>query len=157
MRERLILFVCTGNVCRSPMAACLFSHLADLPGGCHPESAGVAAVEGLPASAPAVNVMTSRGLDLRSHRSQPVTARLVDRAYMILTMTRAHKRAIVDRFPIGADKTYLLRDFDTVSPGAEIGDPIGGGFEIYTRVSDEIDAALPGLLAFLCEQLDDDH
>ena len=157
MRERLILFVCTGNVCRSPMAACLFSRLEDLPGGCHPESAGVAAIEGLRASVPAVSVMKSRGLDLRAHRSQPVTARLVDRAYMILTMTRGHKRAIVDRFPVGADKTYLLRDFDSVSPGAEIDDPIGGDFEIYAGVADEIDGALPGLLAFLCERLDDDQ
>lgn len=156
MRERLILFVCTGNVCRSPMATCLFSQASALPNGWNVASAGVAAFGGLPASAPAVTVMAARGLDLRSHSSQPVTAELVDRAYIILTMTRAQKHTVVDRFPMGADKIYLIRDFDAARTGAEIADPIGGSVEIYADVADEIDAALPGLLAFLREQLHGD-
>ena len=143
----MVLVVCTGNTCRSPMAEVLCrKRVADRLGcktneledrGVMVTSAGIAAMAGGRSTAEAVQVMADRGLDLSSHESQPVSGRLVRFADVILTMTQVHRQAIVAQWPDAAERTQLLcRD------GGDLADPIGGPAELYRRCADQIDAQL---------------
>ena len=105
MAEKTILFVCTGNTCRSPMAEELFRQSLSNKLGCEAEelgghgyvvaSAGLAAGRENPASPESVNVLQRRGLDISEHRSQPLTAHLLERTYKVFTMTRYHREVIL--------------------------------------------------------------
>lgn len=140
----IVLFVCTGNTCRSPMAEALMRRRFADKLGCPPEdlenrglmilSAGISAMAGGKASPEAVNVMTERGLDLASHESQPLGERLVRFADLMLTMTRGHREAILAQWPNAAGRTQVLcRD------KSDVADPIGGPIEAYRRCADQID------------------
>ena len=140
----IAVIVCTGNTCRSPMAevllkkrfaekiGCPFDELEDR--GILVLSAGIAAGQGMPASAEAVEVMKSRNLELRDHGSQRVTDRLIRDADVIFTMTRAHQSALVQHWPSAKERCY------TLSPdGLDVSDPIGGPMELYERCAEQID------------------
>lgn len=102
-----VLFVCTGNTCRSSMAeAILKSH-----GKFEVRSAGVAADPGSKASPQAMRVVSARGLDLSQHRASLIDQAAVDWADLILTMTGRHKAAVLERFPAAGEKVYTLKEF----------------------------------------------
>ena len=136
----LILFVCTGNLCRSPMAEVLFAaRLAQDPArrGWQAASAGTWAQEGLPASAHAVTAMAERGLDLRGHRSRQVTAEIVAAADLILGMTTNHVEALRAGFPADADRVYLLSEM--AGGSFSIADPYGGPLSEYRATAAELE------------------
>lgn len=145
-----VLFVCTGNVCRSPMAEGLFRKLLAGRDDITVESAGVSAGRGQAASGDAVRALQSQGIDLTKFRSQPVSEELVDRATHIFVMTRDHKRLLELFFPQAAGKTLLLRELEKGSP--DVPDPIGLGRETYERCRDAIKRTLPALLKFIDSQ-----
>jgi len=139
----MVLFVCTGNTCRSPMAEALFRRLAAERLGCRPEeierhgvvvaSAGISAWAGTRASAGAIDVMAEMGGDLGGHESQPLTEDLVRQADVILTMTAAHRAAILAQFPEAGGRVTML------SPDRQdVLDPIGGSLDIYRRCARQI-------------------
>jgi len=150
----IVLVVCTGNTCRSPMAQVLLQRrLADRLGcgiedlaeaGAMVISAGVAAHEGAAASAEAVEAMQARGLDLSHHDSRPLSDVLVRFADLILTMTRGHRDAILSRWPEVGNKTHLV-----CLDGTDVDDPIGGDVAIYESCARQIDAQLPGWISRL--------
>src|ERR1051325_620119 len=146
-----VLFVCTGNICRSPIAEGLFRRLIGNRKDIEVASAGVHAVRGQPPSLYAIEVCENDGADIRGFRSQPLTAELVDRATHIFAMTGAHLETIHLLFPKGAEKSYLLREFE--EPGAtvwrDVLDPIGLGREVYQDCARIIKNALPSVLAFV--------
>src|SRR5881397_1284527 len=114
-------------------------------------SAGVHAVRGHPPSLYAVQVCAEDGTDISSVRSQPLTAALVDRATHIFAMTGTHLETIQTVFPQGAEKSFLLREFE--EPGTtvwrDVPDPIGLGREVYEVCARTIKNALPSVLAFV--------
>jgi len=137
---RRILFVCTGNLCRSPMAAVMLqARLARDPRRRDWEaaSAGLWTEEGLPASPPAVEVMAERGYCLDHHRSRPVTRELVEEADLVLGMTPHHVEALRLAFPHLADRIYLLAEMVGGSYGVE--DPYGRPIGVYRAVADELE------------------
>jgi glycine hydroxymethyltransferase len=148
---KTVLFVCTGNICRSPIAEGLFRCLVGNRKDIETVSAGVHAVLGQPPSLYAVQVCAEQGVDISDLRSQPLTAELVDRATHIFTMTGAHLETIQTVFPHGAEKTFLLREFE--EPGTtvwrDVPDPIGLGRDVYEDCARVIKNALPSVLAFV--------
>jgi protein-tyrosine phosphatase len=147
----MVLFVCTGNTCRSPMAEALFRRLAAERLGCRPAeierhgvvvaSAGISAWAGTRASAGAIDVMAEMGGDLGGHESQPLTEDLVRQADVILTMTAAHRAAILAQFPEAGGRVTML------SPDRQdVLDPIGGSLDIYRRCARQIHGHLAARL-----------
>ncbi|WP_074048576.1 low molecular weight protein arginine phosphatase [Paenibacillus ihumii] len=106
-----ILFVCTGNTCRSPMAEGIFRKLAQERGmKVEVASAGVAAVEGLPISRHAEGVLKDLGIEDRI-TSTPLHAELIEWADLVLTLTQGHKRQAIATFPAKADRIYTLKEY----------------------------------------------
>ena len=134
---KTILLVCTGNLCRSPMAVGLLrDKLAreGLEDEIRVLSAGTWAVEGAPASLYAVQVMARRGIDIRAHRARPLTEELVDQADLILVMERNHAEAIAQAFPAYASKVHLLSEMSGQS--FDVPDPYGGPLWEYEQCAD---------------------
>lgn len=143
----MLVFVCTGNTCRSPMAemlmrrrlaerlACSIDELEDR--GIWVLSAGVAATAGGRASAEANAAIASWGVQLDQHESQPVSDRIVRCADLILTMTRGHREALLSHWPEASARVFLL----TRGQG-DVADPIGGPVELYRRCAEQIDRYL---------------
>jgi len=148
---KTILFVCTGNVCRSPMAEGLFRRAAQGRGDYRVLSAGLGAVEGQPPSPLAVQVMQEIGVDISDRRSRMLTAELVQQADFIFGMTHGHVDTVTLLYPAAAEKTFLLREFDdTLEPfEKDISDPIGGTYATYLHCRQQIEQGVATLLRFI--------
>ena len=144
-----VLFVCTGNICRSPMAEYLFLSRIGPNAPWKAHSAGLAAVDGLPASRTAIEVMDEVGLNIRKHSSRELTNELIDEATTILVMTSAHAAELKQRFPKARDRVYLLGSFNKDAKEKEISDPVGSSLEIYRRTMNDIAGCLDGLIRYL--------
>ncbi|MBX4152191.1 protein tyrosine phosphatase [Paenibacillus sp. LC231] len=106
-----ILFVCTGNTCRSPMAEGMLRKLAKQRGiPLETKSAGVSAVDGMPVSHHAESILRDQDIQERLV-SKPLTANLVEWADLILTLTQSHKQYAIRQFPHAADKMHTLKEF----------------------------------------------
>lgn len=142
-----ILFVCTGNTCRSPMAEAICRKMLADRLNCSPEelgargieitSAGVAAEYGHPASPESVALLAEEGVELADHQSQPLSASLLERADLILTMTAHHRHVILSYRPDLAERVRVLGVGEL-----DIPDPIGGGMEAYRQCRQAIEAGL---------------
>ena len=142
-----ILFVCTGNTCRSPLAEAIARNRLEERGWDHVRvaSAGTGASWDAPASQGSLQAASDIGLDLSDHRSQPLTKKLVDEADVILAMTPAHLAAI--EAVGGEGKASLLTRFlHEDEAGQPIPDPIGGPPELYAQVRAQIEQSVAGLL-----------
>jgi protein-tyrosine phosphatase len=145
----MVLFICTGNTCRSPMAEALFRHRCGdrLDWSCC--SAGLYAAAGSPASAHAVEAMAELGIDLSGHRSRPLQAEQLKEAEMVVTMTAAQRLELIQDFPEVGNRVFLIKSFGTSKVPADITDPFGGSIQAYRKTRDEIDRALADLILFI--------
>ena len=139
-----VLFVCTANMVRSPMAAALFrARLSKARSNWNQwriDSAGTWAVEGEQAARPSRAVMSKRGLDISSHRAKTVTAEMLASFDLILTMEPGHKEALQVEFPTVANRVYLLSEMDGQVLAVE--DPYGRSLETYEAAAEKIDQML---------------
>jgi glycine hydroxymethyltransferase len=154
--QKTVLFVCTGNVCRSPMAEGLFRRMLGGRPDLKVSSAGISTYPGQSPSPHAVEVLAKMGIDISGIRSKPLTERLVQEATWIVAMTRSHLDSIFYQYPEAAEKTYLLREFEPGAASFDIADPIGLGIEAYEEARDTILEALPGLLNFVMSEGNND-
>jgi len=148
---KTILFICTGNICRSPMAEGLFRHAVAGRGDFRVLSAGIGAIDGQPPSPHAVEAMRELGLDISRQRSHMLTANVVREADLIFGMTHNHVDSVILLYPFAAEKTFLLREFDdTLDPyEKDISDPIGGSYEVYVNCRDQIEQGIASILRYL--------
>ena len=155
---RFILFVCTGNTCRSPMAKALMDRQLrerDLCSLFRTGSAGICAVAGMPASDLAVEVMGQRGIDLSDHRASRVDALEITPDTLIIAMTRRHADDLVSRFPEHAGSVYLLGGLaGGGGPVKEVPDPFGGSRRSYEDVACLLETLTSGLADLLATRKD---
>ena len=144
-----VLFVCTGNICRSPLAAALLLRgLKERGLDVTVTSAGTGAWDGAPASEGAYLVGLERGLDLSGHRARLLSRDLVEQADLILTMAR-HHRARVDELG-GEGRVYVLGEYaGREGDDVEVSDPFGGDLGVYRDTCVELEA----LTAAVAERL----
>jgi len=144
-----ILFVCTGNTCRSPMAEAMLKNKAGK--GIYVKSAGVFASNGSDASPQTKQVLAEKGI-ISNHKSSSVTQELIDWATYILTMTSSHKHAVLSSFPNITDKVYTLKEFVAESGmNSDISDPFGGSIDIYRETYEELEPLIDALLTKLSD------
>ena len=148
-----ILVVCTGNICRSPMAEGLLKHaLAGQPEplkSLRVLSAGVAARPGEPISENSVIALKKVGVDISGQVSQPLTQDLLDKALVVIGMTESHRAIIRMRARPAPARLHLFRDFLPPPADHEIGDPYGGPLKVYEAARDEMVEAIPSVIEFL--------
>jgi protein arginine phosphatase len=139
-----ILFVCTGNTCRSPMAEAVLKYKGadkfDV------KSAGVFAMDGNDASFQAKEVLKENDI-IHRHQSSSLTRENLDWASYIFTMTSNHKRAILDHYPQVADKIFTLKEFVLEDPAdLDVSDPYGGSVDTYRHTYRELDSLIEELI-----------
>lgn len=132
-KEHLIVFLCTGNTCRSPMAAALFEKLLSdrRKTGYTVKSCGLAAFAGDTATEHSIEVMRENGIDLSGHRASPANILLLDGAELIVCMTEAHKNALI-KAGISPEKITVMN----------IPDPFGGTLDDYRECAEKIKTEL---------------
>ncbi len=141
-----ILFVCTGNTCRSPLAELYVKHqLAGLP--VEVASAGVATWGGSPISAASGNILARFGIDASQFRSQPATEKLLSSCDLIVAVSAAHQARILQIVPEKANNVRLLTEFS--GSCGDIPDPYGGNQASYDHIFNVMKPSLDGLVAYV--------
>jgi protein-tyrosine-phosphatase len=147
--------VCTGNTCRSPMAAGILGGLLPkrLARKVNIESAGVCAQDGMPASRNAIEVSRKRGIDISGHTSKRLTRKLIEAADLVLVMQRIHLDEVRELCPTRTEHTLLLAELEgsAGSDALEIADPCGGSEEVYEHCFTRIQRNLEKGMKFLLE------
>ena len=147
-----VLFVCTGNSCRSVMAEYAFRAIADQTrsGEFEVASAGTATMDGLPSSSDTVKVLRKRGIDASGHESTRLTPEIIDWADAIYVMEWLHYDWVLHLNPSAKSKVFMLAEFagQRISDDSEIGipDPINTSQDFYLSTLEYIESCVCGVL-----------
>jgi protein-tyrosine-phosphatase len=149
-----VLFVCSGNICRSPFAEELLRRTLAKNGttGFLVSSAGTLGIQGRPASRHSVKVGREYGLDLTAHRSRGLSAGLLRKSDLVVVMERAHRHLIEQDWPEEASKVRLLRHFEEVAgdgPSRDVFDPIGRPLDDYRACASLVSRCILNLARYL--------
>lgn len=156
--RKSILFVCTGNTCRSPLAEGFFRQAVAERDDFEVASAGLAACPGGKMSEESAALLRARGVEMEEFRSQPVTPELIERATHVFAMTQGHLDSLEQMFPEFEDKLFLVCEFsESVNGGlgGDVPDPIGGGVAAYEEVAATLDRAIPSLVQYIDQTTQD--
>lgn len=157
-KKVVLLFICSGNTCRSVMAEGLFTKMWKESGEKEAlavvYSAGMETVDGLAATEEALQVLREEGVDLALHRSRSITSALVKEADYIFTMTQRQKETLLQRFPAALKKSWLLSEFAGLGEKREIPDPFGQGVKQYRLAAKEIEKAIQKIIKKLKKKLE---
>ncbi len=152
-KRKHVLFVCTGNSCRSVMAEYLLRKMLSGRSEVEVHSAGTSVFLRSTASAETIHVLAKQGIDARAHFSQPLNNIVVNKSDLILVMTRAHRHLVLEHFPSAEKKIYLLKEFAEQTIGAEmeldISDPMGKSHSAYEECFATIKGALNNLFKLI--------
>ena len=162
---RTVLFVCTGNTCRSAMAEGIFKKMLkerkEDNSSFNILSAGISALPGISSTPEAIKVMFEQGIDISQHHAQELREELIKKADLILVMANEHKEYIYKEFPFAQNKTFLLKKFTLNNKtesnqnnerNYEIIDPIGRKIEFYRIIARELKENLEKLLDKILEE-----
>lgn len=162
---KTILFVCTGNTCRSAMAEGLFKKMLRERKGdnrrFHIMSAGISALPGMSPTSEAIKVMAEQGIDISRHMATQVQEDLIKKADLILVMSHAHRDYIKKKFTFAQDKIYLLKEFARIGEfkstqrtdkNYEIVDPLGRPIEFYRMIARQLKENLEKILDKILEE-----
>lgn len=142
----IVLFVCTGNTCRSPMAEGILKSIAkEKKLSLEVKSAGISVFDGDNASRNSIEAMKKIGIDISKHKARQLHRDLVDEADLILTMSRPHKEIIISNFPSAKDKIFALLEY-VYKIDKDIADPYGGNLLLYEYTREEIYKAIKKII-----------
>lgn len=141
-----VVFVCSGNICRSPMAQYIFEAEAQRRGASHMTvSMGTLGLVGQPAPAAAIEVCEEIGVDITSHQSQPLSAAILKHATQIFVMEPRHVEAL-QKIGVVGDHVQYLGSWDPLDPRPEIDDPVDQPIEVFRAVRERIARAIARFL-----------
>lgn len=149
-----ILFVCTGNTCRSSMAEGIFKYLINENNieNINVSSAGISAFEGEGANEKAIYTLNKKGIDILNHKARQLTKEIIESSDLILTMTSSHKSMILNAVPNLIDKVYTLKEFAYIinneahGKDLNIQDPFGLDYNFYEKTAEEIEEQLKKII-----------
>lgn len=136
---KTVLFVCTGDTCRGPLAAALFNKIAPQKLGLRAESAGLFACDNAVLSQNAIAAAKALGCDISSHKSRMLSHEIGEQAERLVCLTAAHRDRILEKYPHWLQKTICL----TIN---DISDSFGGTELLYQKTAQDISRAIESML-----------